>query len=76
MVNEIKEMIVWVKFFIYYSRILIFLPFSGIPDPRSPIPNPRSWFSSINLKVLLIKIVFFSATEVITCSEVINAFMR
>ena len=53
---------------------LFFLKWSSIPDSPSPILDPDF---PVNLEVLLITIIlFFSTTEVITCSKVINAFKR
>ena len=53
---------------------------SSIPYSPSPILDPRSSILDpdfpVNLEVLLIKIIVFSTTEVITCSEVINAFKQ
>ena len=51
-----------------------FLKWSSIPDSPSPILDPDF---PVNLEVLLIAIIlFFSTTEEITCSKVINAFKR
>ena len=55
------------------------IPNSSILDPQSSILDPRSSILDPgfpeNLEVLLIKIIlFFSTTEVISCSKIINAF--
>ena len=54
--------------------------FKPILDPLFSITNPRSSildpYFPVNLEVLLIKIIVFSTTEVITCSKVINAFKQ
>ena len=54
---------------------LFFLKWSSIPDSPSPILDPDF---PVNLEVLHFTIIlfFFSTTEVITCSKVINAFKR
>ena len=54
--------------YLFYFQVLFnrsSIPDSSILDPDFPV----------NLEVLLIKIIlFFSTTEVISCSKIINAF--
>ena len=52
--------------FIYFISIFLTDPRSSILDPSFPV----------NLEVKLITLYFFSATEVINCYKVINAFKR
>ena len=56
--------------YLFYFQVLFnrsFIPDFSILDPDFPV----------NLEVLLIKIIlFFSTTEVISCSKIINTFKR
>ena len=57
-------------FYAGYDLIIYFIFNFFLTDPQSPIPSPRF---PVNLEVFVIEIVlFFSKTEVITCSKVIT----
>ena len=66
--------------FIHLFYFQVFLNRSSIPYSPSPILDPRSSildpYFPVNLEVLLIKIIVFSTTEVVTRSKVINAFKQ
>ena len=63
----IHDLFIYFIFKFFLTDPLSLIPRSSILDPDFPV----------NLEVLLIKIIlFFSTTEVISCSKIINTFKR
>ena len=72
-ITTIHDLFIYFIFKFLLNRSSIPYSPSPILDPRSSILDP---YIPVNLEVLLIKIIVFSTTEVITCSKVINAFKQ
>ena len=70
-ITTIHDLFIYFIFKFFFKPILD--PLFSITNPRSSILDP---YFPVNLEVLLIKIIVFWTTEVITCSKVINAFKQ
>ena len=70
-ITTIHDLFIYFIFKFFLKPILD--PLFSITNPRSSILDP---YFPVNLEVLLIKIIVFWTTEVITCSKVINAFKQ